>query len=92
MAARHLIAIPSPPDDHESDNMTLGPVLPAGWEGDSWNKEDTSGNSYWLRAWNKSTGRFSIAQADKYESARQMLLDDIDGGGAGETRITISGS
>lgn len=88
MAHRHLIGIESPPDDHQPDNMTYGPVLPAGWSGDAWKREGASENSYWLRAWNKATGQYAVAQADTYEAARQLLQDCIAQGGTG--KVTIS--
>ena len=90
MTHRHLIGIPSPPDDHQPDNITLGPVLPNHWNGDAWKREKANDNSYWLRAWNKSTSRFAIAQADTYEAARQLLQEDIAKGGTGKVTITVT--
>ena len=72
---RDLIGIESPPLDFSPDPMTLGPRLPDGWDGDAWvgpNEAD-----YFLRAWNKSTARYAIARASKYEEARDRLLDEI---------------
>jgi len=89
MAHRHLLAIDSPPDDHAPDSQTLGPVLPLGWDGDAWQREDSNGNSYWLRAWNKSTSRYAVAQAETYETARESLLQDIETGGSGLGKITV---
>jgi hypothetical protein len=71
--------------------MTLGPVLPAGWDGDAWAREGEGKNSYWLRAWNKITGQFAIAQAEKYEVAASLLRDRISEGGTGRALITIVG-
>jgi len=90
MAHRHLIGIDSPPDDHEADNMTSGPVLPAGWDGDAWKCEGTGTNSYWLRAWNKETGQYAVAQASTYESAQQLLQDSVAQGGSGKVTISFT--
>src|SRR5437762_3152770 len=32
---RHLVGIDSPPEDYVADDMTLGPRLPEGWDGDA---------------------------------------------------------
>jgi hypothetical protein len=90
MPFRHLIGVDSPPEDHQPDNMTLGPSLPAGWDGDAWKREGTGGNSYWLRAWNKSTGQYAIVQASTYEAARQLLQERIGQGGSGKVAVTVS--
>jgi hypothetical protein len=90
MAHRHLIGVDSPPDDHVPDNMTLGPNLPAGWDGDAWTRESSHGNSYWLRAWNKSTGQYAIARAEKYEDARKRLLETINNGGNGRAVVSVT--
>ena len=90
MANRHLLAIDSPPDDHEPDNQTLGPVLPTGWGGDAWMRESSDGNSYWLRAWNKSTGRYSIAQGTTYEETRAALVADVEQGGSYGVQIQFT--
>ncbi len=87
---RNLLAIDSPPEDHESDNLTEGPALPAGWDGDAWKREKKDSNSYWLRAWNKKTGQYAIAQASTYEAARQLLQKRIAAGGTGKATITVS--
>ncbi len=76
---RDLLGIDSPPSDYVPDDMTLGPFLPAGWDGDAWMKLD--GRGYFLRAWNKKGARFAIAQGSKYEETRARLLEEIAGGG-----------
>jgi len=90
MAHRHLIGINSPPNDHEPDNNTLGLDLPRGWDGDAWKREAAGSTSYWLRAWNKGTERFAIAQAEEYEAARKLLLQDIETGGSGKAILMIA--
>jgi len=89
MPHRHLIAIESPPDNHEPDDMTLGPVLPAGWDGDAWKGKDKAGNSYWLRAWNQKTTCYAIAQASTYVAARQILCADVAEGGSRKAVIKV---
>jgi hypothetical protein len=76
---RHLVGIDSPPADYIPDDMTLGPRLPEGWDGDGWMKP--AGDSYFLRAWNKGQARYAVATGTKYEEARKRLLDEIAGGG-----------
>ena len=83
---RHLLGIESPPSDYVPDSMTLGPVLPEGWDGDSWEKAG-GGRGYFLRAWNKGSGRIAIGQADTYEEARRRLMGDIS---AGTRSVSIS--
>lgn len=90
MAHRHLLGVDSPPDDHRPDNLTDGPALPAGWDGEAWTRESAFGNSYWLRAWNKNTGHYAVAQANTYEAARQLLQDKIAHGGSGKVSITVT--
>lgn len=86
---RHLVGIDSPPRDYVPDDMTLGPRLPDGWDGDAWMKPD--GGGYFLRAWNKTTARCAIAVGTKYEEARKRLLDEIaHGGNKVEIRLTES--
>ena len=72
---RDLIGIESPPSDFSPDPMTLGPRLPAGWDGDAWVGPGEA--DYFLRAWNKSTAQYAIARAPKYLDARDKLLDEI---------------
>lgn len=82
---RHLLGIDSPPADYVPDNMTLGPRLPAGWDGDAWTRPDGRGS--FLRAWNKETGRFAIGVGAKYEEARHKLLEEVR---LGNKRVVIS--
>jgi hypothetical protein len=86
---RDLIGIESPPLDHKPDNLTLGPALPPGWDGDSWMREAPNASSYWLRAWNKNTGQYAIAQAADYEDARRSLLERIRLGGSGRVDVKV---
>jgi len=88
MAHRQLIGVDSPPDDYTEDRMTDGPRLPEGWTGDAWTRQDANGSSYWLRAWNKTTGQYAVARADKYEAARLVLQKKISQGGTGKAEIT----
>jgi len=82
---RHLLGIESPPPDYVPDSMTLGPALPEGWDGDSWEK--VGGRGYFLRAWNKDLGRIALGQADTYEEARRRLMGEIS---TGTRRVAIS--
>jgi hypothetical protein len=75
---RHLIGVDSPPSDYVPDPMTLGPVLPEGWDGDTWEK---IGLGYFLRAWNKNSGRVAYSRASSYEEARRLLLREVATGG-----------
>lgn len=75
---RHLLGIESPPADHVPDPLTLGPVLPEGWDGDAWIA--AKGDHFFLRAWNKSSSRVAYARAETYETARRLLLDEIADG------------
>ena len=72
---RHLIGVESPPPDYVADSMTLGPVLPEGWDGDAWEKPGGGGS--FLRAWNKSTERFAIGRGNTYEEARGELMREV---------------
>lgn len=90
MSQRHRVGIDSPPADHEPDDLTLGPVLPAGWDGDAWKREAKNVNSYWLRAWNQSTGQYAIAKADRYDEARERLIESINSGGTGRAAVAVS--
>jgi hypothetical protein len=76
---RHLVGIDSPPNQFVPDRMTLGPRLPEGWDGDSWTSPDES--AFFLRAWNKSTGRYAIGTGSAYEEARAALLREVNSGG-----------
>lgn len=76
---RDLLGIESPPKDFVPDDMTLGPRLPDGWDGDAWMK--AGGGGYFLRAWNKAQGRCAVARGERYEDARASLLDEIGRGG-----------
>jgi len=75
---RHLLGIDSPPADYVPDNMTLGPRLPEGWDGDAWTHP--AGDGYFLRAWHKASGRYALGKGAKYEEARRILLNDIQTG------------
>jgi len=77
---RHLIGLKSPPPEYVADPMTLGPVLPEGWDGDAWENVGRSGGSF-LRAWNKATGRVAYGDANSYEEARRLLLLKVSSGG-----------
>jgi hypothetical protein len=81
---RHLIGLESPPPEYVADPMTLGPVLPEGWDGDAWEKVGGRGGSF-LRAWNKATGRVAYATATSYEEARRLLLLEVSSGGQAAT-------
>ena len=74
---RHLIALESPPAEFVPDPMTLGPVLPEGWDGDAWIRPGNP--SYFLRAWSID-GRVAYGIADTYEAARRLLLEDVASG------------
>lgn len=78
---RDLVGIDSPPADYVADDMTLGPRLPEGWDGDAWMKP--GGGGFFLRAWNKAQARYALAQDATYEDARNKLLVEITGGGKG---------
>ena len=73
---RHLLGLVSPPREFVPDPMTLGPVLPEGWDGDAW-----TGNGYFLRAWNKDLGRVAYSTAATYAETRRQLLAEIASGG-----------
>jgi hypothetical protein len=84
---RDLVGIDSPPDEFIPDNMTLGPRLPEGWDGDAWTSPDES--SYFLRAWNKQLARYALGRGMRYTDAREALLEDIKSGGR---RVEITAS
>ncbi len=74
MAIRDLLGVESPPSDHEPDNMTLGPNLPFGWEGDAWKRKSSDGNnSYWLRAWNKINGLLYVCPSRNIRSCSHVI-------------------
>jgi hypothetical protein len=75
---RHLLGIDSPPPAYVPDPMTQGPVLPEGWDGDAW--VDPKGRGYYLRAWNKQSGRVAYGKGPSYESARLALRNDVADG------------
>ena len=77
---RHLIGLKSSPADYNADTMTLGPVLPEGWDGVAWERVGGRGGSF-LRAWNKAKGLVSYGEANSYEEARCLLLDEVSRGG-----------
>jgi hypothetical protein len=77
---RHLIGLKDPPVEYVPDPMTQGPVLPEGWDGDAWVDPNPRRPGYFLRAWNKSTGRVADAQDSTYESARRALLAEVSEG------------
>jgi len=83
---RDLVGIDSPPDNYIPDNMTLGPRLPEGWDGDAWVKP--GGDGCFLRAWSKAFGRYATAQGSKYEETRIQLLATIEAGG-NRAEITV---
>ena len=84
---RHLVGIDSPPQDFVSDDMTLGPRLPEGWDGDAWTKP--KGGGYFLRAWNKADARCALGVGATYEEASKQLMAEITGGGRKvEIRVT----
>jgi transcriptional regulator with XRE-family HTH domain len=74
---RHLPGMASPPSDFVPDPMTRGPLLPADWEGDAWAREGANDSSYYLRAWNRHTGKCVSSRASRYEDARAALVDKI---------------
>lgn len=76
---RHLLGLDSPPSDYVPDDMTLGPRLPVGWDGDAWIRPE--GGSYFLRAWNKSAASYAIGCGNTYEEARRQLLEEVARGG-----------
>lgn len=75
---RHLVGLDSPPPEYIADPMTLGPVLPEGWDGDAW--VEPRGRGYFLRAWNKGTARVAYGIGTTYEESRKRLLDDVAAG------------
>ncbi len=77
---RHLVGIESPPCDFVPDPMTLGPALPENWDGDAWISSDD--RNYFLRAWNKDSGRIAYGSGESYDNARRSLLDNITNGTA----------
>ena len=81
----HARSIDSPPADYVPDNLTLGPRLPEGWDGDAWMHPQEKG--YFLRAWNKKTAQFAIGRGSRFEEAHQNLLDDI---ATGKKRVVIT--
>lgn len=85
---RHLIGVDSPPPDYVADPLTLGPVLPEGWDGDAW--VEPGGRGYFLRAWHKPTARVAYGRGPTYEAARRVLLDDVRSG-ARRAEVTDSG-
>ncbi|SRR5712691_7848688 len=82
---RHLLGLDSPPENYVTDNMTLGPRLPAGWDGDAW--MNPNGDGYFLRAWNKQTGAYAIGTGSRCEEARRKLLDEIK---TGNKRVVVT--
>ena len=72
---RHLLGVDSPPPEYIADPMTLGPVLPEGWDGDAW--VEPRGRGYFLRAWNKGTARVAYGAGRTYEESRKHLLDEV---------------
>ncbi len=71
----HLLGLDSPPPDSIPDPLTLGLVLPEGWDGDAWT--DPTEKSYFLRAWNTASAHIAYGQGQTYEDARLALLQDI---------------
>ena len=82
---RHLVGLDSPPSEYLPDPMTLGPVLPEGWDGDAW--ISPRGDGYFLRAWNKGSGRIALSRSDTYQGARKSLIADIVDG---TMKVTVS--
>ena len=72
---RHLIGIDSPPPEYVLDPMTQGPILPEGWDGDAWC--DPGGRGFYLRAWNKASGRVAYSRGRTYADARAALLREV---------------
>ena len=88
---RHLVGIASPPNDHHPDPLVSGgPGVPAGWESESWCREDGAVKSYWLRAWNKSTGQIAYASGDKYKETADALRKRIAEGGDERATVTVT--
>ncbi len=76
---RDLVGIDSPPEDYLPDTLTLGPRLPAGWDGDAWTSPDET--AYFLRAWNKCLACYAIGRGNRFEDARTALMGEIQQGG-----------
>lgn len=84
---RHLMGIDSPPADFISDDLTLGPRLPEGWDGDAWMRPQEGG--YFLRAWNKAAARYALGRGTTEAEAKAQLLEQIARGGQPvEIRVT----
>lgn len=83
---RHLIGIESPPEDYVMDHVIVGPGFPSDWEVETWIHGGSDG-PYWLRAWNKSTGRYATAGANTYNEAADRLREDVSRGGSHQARI-----
>ena len=62
------------------DHMSNGPMLPQGWDGNSWVNETTAGSTYHLRAWNFSTGEFTNATASRWDEVCQRLRSRVSQG------------
>jgi hypothetical protein len=72
---RHLLGLDSPPASYIADAITQGPILPEGWDGDAW--VDLGEREYFLRAWNKESGRVAYGRGSSYDEARRALLKDV---------------
>jgi uncharacterized protein YodC (DUF2158 family) len=83
---RHLIGVESPPHDYVLDNATIGPDLRDGWEVETWVLRGSDG-PYWLRAWNKGTGRFAITISRTYMEAADNLREDVSRGGSRKAEL-----
>jgi hypothetical protein len=60
------------------DSMTLGPVLPSGWDGDSWVRPcPLRGESFLLRARERATGRVVIGRGLLYADSCRHLLNQL---------------
>jgi uncharacterized protein YodC (DUF2158 family) len=80
---RHLIGVESPPEGYVLDNMIIGPNFPRDWEVETWVLRGSDG-PYWLRAWNKGTGRSAIATSRTYMEAADNLREHVSEGGSRE--------
>ena len=82
---RHLLGLTSPPADYIFDRLATTLGLPQDWDGDAWVR--SSGRGYFLRAWNVATGRVAYGEGNRFDDARQNLLDDVI---AGTRRVKVS--
>ena len=83
---RHLIGVETPPQDFVLDNIIMGPNFPSDWEVETWTHKGDC-EAYWLRAWNKSTGRYAVASSHSYTDAADKLRNDVAQGGSYKAKI-----